>query len=192
MRRALILSAIVAALVLLGGGATVGVVTVVRRKRSGFLAELADEVARQLSELRPDLTEAARARAAQIVAALGALESGYGTTNAYRQGFNFGNVSAGSSWAGPVIGGGDLEYDSNGKVKRITQSWRAYGSLAEAVSDWLRLISWSRYRAARDALMLGDADGFAAGLRAGGYFTAPLAEYQAGLRSALAAGERAA
>lgn len=172
--------------VLAAGG---GAVVVVAKSRSEFLKLISDEVRRQLAELRPDLSDDARATVGRIVAAQAALESGYGKTQAFREGWNFGNLSAGSSWKGPTIAGGDLEYDAAGNVKSIRQAWRKYGSLAEAVSDYFALLSFTRYRGARDALMRGDADGFAAKLREGGYFTAPLAHYQAGLRSGLAASE---
>jgi hypothetical protein len=194
----LVLLAIVL-IALVPGGAAV-VVVAVSRSRAEFLRLIAGEVARQLEELRPDLTAEQRLEAARILAAQAALESGYGKTRAFREGFNFGNVSAGASWAGPVILGGDLEYSVGGEVKRITQRWRKYGSLAEAVSDFFLLLSWSRYRPARAALFAGDAAAYAARLRnddpstatiEGGYYTAPLAEYQAGLSSALTASRKA-
>lgn len=164
------------------GGGTV----VVTKTRGEFLRLIENEARRQLGVLRPDLTDVQRTRAARILAAQAALESGYGSTRQWREGFNFGNVSKGS-WTGPTLAGGDTEYDAAGNVKKITQAWRKYGSLAEAVSDFFKLLSWSRYVPARDALMRGDANGFAEKLRAGGYYTAPLAEYQAGIRSAISA-----
>jgi hypothetical protein len=179
--RAWLLVAVVVVVLVVAGGGTVVVV----KSRAEFLRLIEAEVRRQLEELRPDLSPEARARAARIVAAQAALESGYGATKAFREGFNFGNVSAGSSWKGPTIAGGDLEYDAAGKAKKITQAWRKYPSLAAAVSDFFTLLSWSRYQRARDALLRGDADAYAAELRRGGYFTAPLAEYQAGVASAL-------
>lgn len=174
------LIAIVIVLLLIGGGTAVVVTS-----RSEFLALIAAEVKRQLSELRPDLSDTRRTRVAQIVAALAAHESGYGSTNQWRLGFNFGNVSRGS-WTGPVIVGGDLEYSAGSDAaKRIRQEWRKYVSLSAAVSDWIKLIGGSRYRAARDALFAGDEVGFASGLRAGGYFTAPADKYLAAVRSIL-------
>lgn len=178
-------------LVLLSTGGAAVVVATVSSSRKKFLSDLELEVARQLGELRPDLSALTRARAARILAAQAALESGYGSTRAYREGFNFGNVSAGSSWKGATLAGGDLEYGKDGTAKKITQAWRKYPSLAAAVSDFFSLLSWSRYQPARDRLFALDADGYAAQLRAGGYYTAPLAEYQKGLRGALAVAESA-
>ncbi len=167
---------VVVAILVLGGGA------VVITSRNAFLKLIADEVRRQLPS---SLSETKRVLAAKIVAAQAALESGYGRTKAFREGWNFGNVSAGSSWKGPVIGGGDLEYDSAGNMKKIAQKWRKYDSLASAVYDFMGLLSWSRYAAARDALYQGDALAYVEKLRAGGYFTAPAKDYVAGITSAL-------
>ncbi len=189
MKRWLWLALIVLAVVLLPGGAIVAVVVV--KSRSDFLRLIAAEVARQLEELRPDLSQETRQQVGRIVAAQAALESGYGSTKAFKEGWNFGNISKGA-WTGPVIAGGDLEYDAAGNVKGIQQLWRKYDSLAAAVSDFLTLLSWSRYRPARDRLFALDADGYAEQLRAGGYFTAPLAEYQRAIRGALAEAERVA
>ena len=152
-------------------------------KRRAFLELVGREVARQLEELRPDLSAAARRNAGAIVAAMWAHESGFGSSRAWREGWNGGNVSAGSSWKGETIAGGDLEYagDGSGSPTRIVQRWRKYASLAAAVSDFFVLLGWSRYQRARDALLVGDAARFAEELRAGGYYTASLGSYRAAL-----------
>lgn len=167
------------------GGAAVVVTQIVSRKL--FFKTIRDEVARQLEELRPDLTPAARLRAGEIVAAQAALETGWGRTPGWKQGWNFGNITAGSSWTGPVVEGGDTEPSKTDPTKYvpITQRFRKYGSLAEAVSDYFRFLSWTRYQPARDALFAGDEVRFAVKLREGGYYTAPLADYQGGIASAL-------
>lgn len=190
MRRVLVVIGVVLAVALIPGG-IVGVAVVMKKKRQGFMETIANEVTRQLEELRPDLSDQARAAAGRIVAAQGALESGWGSTRQWREGFNFANISKGS-WTGPTIGGGDLEYDASGKAKSITQQWRKYSSLAEAVSDFITLLSWSRYQPARTALFAGDAALYAQKLRDGGYYTAPVEQYQAGLAAALSAADRVA
>jgi flagellum-specific peptidoglycan hydrolase FlgJ len=169
-------------LVAVPGGA---LVVVVQLDRKRFYNLIRDEVARQLSDLRPDLDDAARTKAAEIVAAQAALETNWGSTPAWKQGWNFGNITAGSSWTGPVVEGGDTEPNAAGVYVPITQRFRKYGSLAEAVSNYFTLLSWPGYQPARDALFRGDANGFAAQLRQGGYYTAPLADYQGGIASAL-------
>jgi len=172
---------VVAIIVLLAGGGT----AVIVKSRSEFLKLIADEVRRHLSELRPDLSVTRRVLASRIVAAQAALESGYGRTRAFREGWNAWNVSKGSSWTGPTIPGGDTEYDADGNVKKIRQEWRKYGSLREAVSDLFALLSWTRYRPARDALLNGDALAYAEKLRAGGFYTAPVDHYAAGITAAM-------
>lgn len=173
------------------GGAIVaaGVAKVVdaikARGRRPFLEQVGAEVRRELEELRPDLSPDDRARVAAIVAAQAGLETSDGRTVAWREGWNFGNVTAGSSWHGPVVEGGDTEPDAAGVYVPIVQRFRKYGSIREAVGDFFRLLSWTRYVAARDALMRGDADGYAAALRAGGYFTAPLEDYRGGIAARL-------
>lgn len=164
--------------------------------RSQFLALVGREVKRQLDELRPDLTEAQRVEAAAIVAAQAAHETGFGSTIAWRQGWNFGNLTAGPSsmWRGAVTLGGDLEYTKDGKIIKITQRFRRYASLGDATSDYLLFLNWPRYRPARDALMRGDAVAFAEKLRnddpatvqiEGGYYTAPSASYVAAISNYL-------
>jgi Sec-independent protein translocase protein TatA len=195
-RRWLVVVLVVLLVVLVPGGATVVAVKLISaaRGRRAVFNQVRDELARQLAELRPDLGAAAQLRAASIVAAQAVLETGGGVTPAWVKGWNFGNITAGSTWSGPVIAGGDLEYSPDGAVKRITQAFRAYASLGEAASDFLRVLAWPRYRPARDALFAGDAELYAKRLRdddpttvaiEGGYYTAPLAEYSGGILAAL-------
>jgi hypothetical protein len=162
--------------------------------RAAFLDLVRDEVQRQLGELRPDLGELELGRAAALLAAQAGFETGYGRSPAWRKGWNGWNVTAGS-WTGPVTVAGDTEPNAAGDYVRIVARFRAYETLADAVSDMLSLLSWPRYRAARDRLLAGDAAGYAQRLRdddpatvqrEGGFFTAPLAEYRAGLEAALA------
>jgi flagellum-specific peptidoglycan hydrolase FlgJ len=133
-----------------------------------------------LALARPDLSFEARS----VVVGQAVLETNGGRTPAWRRGFNFGNITAGSSWDGPVIRGGDLEYPAGGgDPKSIVQAFRAYASLPDAIGDFFRLLTWSRYTRALQELQ-GDADpvAYATALRAGNYFTAPLAEYATSVR----------
>jgi hypothetical protein len=179
--------ALVAVLVLSTGGDMVNGVKSWWGSRSEFLRLIGAEVWRQLSELRPDLTDDQRRRVGAIVAAQAAHESGYGKSAAWLAGWNFGNLTAGSSWDGATVGGGDRDADGN----PITQTFRAYPSLAAAVSDFFDLLSWTRYRAARDALMAGDVNGYASALHAAGYYTASITSYRAGIAAALPAATEA-
>jgi flagellum-specific peptidoglycan hydrolase FlgJ len=203
LRRILLLALLVVALVAFVPFGTVVAVKVVRAalgKRAVF-RDVRAEVARQLGELRPDLTDAQRDAAARIVAAQAVLETG-GDAPAWREGFNFGNVRKGS-WTGPLTYAGDKAPDVNDRdgdgdraelVSETGVAFRRYDSLRSAVADFLTLLGWPRYRPARDALFRGDAAGYVARLRdddpataaiEGGYFTAPLVEYQRGVAAAL-------
>jgi hypothetical protein len=120
-----------------------------------------------------------------LIIAHAAYESGWGKTKQAQQAFNLFNVSAGSSWKGPTMEGGDLEFGAGG-VKKIVQKWRCYGSMGEAVGDYLHLLELPRYLPARAALMDGDGARFIEWLgpdRAhqnpplGGYFTLSTTTY---------------
>ena len=63
-----------------------------------------------------------------------ALESGWGKS---AQGdFNFGNITAGRSWKGKIVQGGD----HNAAGKSITQKFRAYDSLDSYVADEIQFL----------------------------------------------------
>lgn len=187
MKRAWFIVAVILAVVLVPGGAVVGVVAVVRsRKRQDFLDRIAAEVVRHLDELRQDLSPERREVAGRIVAAQAAHETGYGATIGWREGFNFSNLTAGPYWTGAVTAGPDTEPDGQGGWRNISQAFRRYDSLADAVSDYFRALNWTAYRPARDRLMAGDLDGFARALREGGWYTADLGSYVAAMRDAFA------
>ncbi len=72
--------------------------------------------------------------AAKNLIAKNALESGWGKS---AQGdFNFGNITAGQSWKGRTVQGGD--HNVNGKS--ITQKFRAYDSLDSYVADEIQFL----------------------------------------------------
>ena len=165
-----------------------GVELIQESARAAFMRSISNEVERRLSELRPDLSDTERANAGRLLAALAAHETGYGRTPAWRHGFNFGNVTAGTSWTGAILIGPDTEYDAAGNVRDISQRFRRYGSLSEAVSDWLvGVLNWRRERQERvaDRLYAGDAEGFVRALSRAGYFTQPVDDYLAAVNAAL-------
>lgn len=186
---------VVLVLAVLSGGAVVAtkLITAARGRRAVF-DQVRAEVERQVAPLLASRDPAKAGRVARIVAAQAVVETGGGVTPAWQQGWNFGNVTAGSSWTGPVVGGGDKEYRPDGSVVTIQQRFRKYPDLAAAVTDFFRVLNWPRYRAAKDALFAENVALYAERLRnddpttaqvEGGYYTAPLAEYRAGILSTL-------
>jgi hypothetical protein len=143
-------------------------------------------------------------RARTLVTAWGALESGWGQTRQAKLGHNLWNVSKGN-WTGPTMAGNDTEYAPGSLTPRpITQQWRVYSSLDEALVDVLRLLSTSKYvnyRAAYSMLCAGDAkfvselglfevvDGNLVRVDnrpdVGSYYTLPRSKYQANFDKAL-------
>lgn len=131
-------------------------------------------------------------------------ESGWNTGAAARNGNNWFNIIATPAWTGEtwVAVNGDRSYtpstckkldrpmskkDAKGRAYcLIDQTWRKYPTINDAVRDYWRVLSQSRYNAARAALEAGDIDNFAAKLREGGYYDAPLEEYRANLNSLVA------
>lgn len=128
----------------------------------------------------PDFSPAARA----LVLAHAAYESGFGTSTAATRGHNLFNLTAGSSWTGPIVVGGDLEYSSAG-VSNITQRFRAYQNADECLRDYWRFLGFSRYANARGYLASADLAGFVETLADGGFFTLPRDRYASGLRATL-------
>lgn len=132
-----------------------------------------------------------------LAVAHAAFESGFGKGTAARLGRNPWNLTRTASDTRPIILGGDTEPDGKGGWRKITQRFRSYSSDGEAARDYLAFLRESRrYKAAYAALLEGNVTAFPRLLRdddpataaiEGGYFTAPLAHYEAGLSSAYAA-----
>lgn len=153
--------------------------------RAAYLARLL--VALDQLEAKPP------AQAWPLILAHAAYESGWGRTRQAKQARNHFNISAGASWRGPTLAGGDTEYRPGSSTPaRIVQQWRVYESDAAAIYDYLRLLTARRYRPARMALWAGDAEPFVRLLgpdrapAVGGYYTLPTAEYLAGFTAVLA------
>lgn len=104
-----------------------------------------------------------------------ALETGWGRslpvqTNGASS-FNLFGIKASGRWQGGAAAADTVEYERGRAVVR-TEHFRAYGSLAEGMRDYARLIASSpRYAAALDAGA--SAGAYAAGLQRGGYATDP-------------------
>jgi len=148
-----------------------------------------------------------------MLAAWAAHESGWGKTKQAQKAYNLWNITAGTAWlnAGkPVMDGTDTEYTPGSKdAKRITQKWRAYGSLEESVQDILSFLSnssFSNYRQAYQQLIAGDPtfvstlglfDRDSAGVvrlnqppGTGSFYTLPKSEYQASMNKLIAEADR--
>ena len=83
--------------------------------------------------------------------------------------FNYGNIKAGSRWAGPTATVDALEYDKAGNPVKERSKFRAYSDPEQAGADYAALLM-SRYPGAAGAK---DAASFATALQLGGYATDP-------------------
>lgn len=113
--------------------------------------------------------------APEAVIAHAALESNFGRNVPRRpdgaSSFNFFGVKAGGRWEGASTRVPTLESEGGVMTRRVA-SFRAYGSMAEGFSDYVRLIAQSpRYQAARAAG--GDSNQYFQGLADSGYATDP-------------------
>lgn len=96
--------------------------------------------------------------------------------------FNFGGIK-GQSPEGATANYRTTEYTAGAPAK-MTDGFRAYGSLESGATDYLSLLE-RRYPEALRAAEAGNATGFAAALKSRGYFTAPLEMYANSLRGLL-------
>lgn len=116
-----------------------------------------------------------------------ALECGWGVASAWVRGFNFGNITAGPSWRGTkwTEHDADDEYAPDGSVKRVSQTWRAYSTVADAIADYWAFLgpdfNRGRYVRARSALEAADLPLFSVELFKAGYYTLPAFKYVARL-----------
>lgn len=109
-----------------------------------------------------------------LILAQAALESGWGQrqimTRDGRPSFNLFGVKANSSWQGEKTDITTTEYE-NGVAKKVKASFRVYSSYAEALSDYVKLLSNNpRYAAVTSAQT---AEQGAQALQAAGYATDP-------------------
>jgi len=114
-----------------------------------ILAEM--KAAGELDAMQPD-----------VLAALAAHESGWGTGRIFLESNNLFSITAGK-WTGPTITSGAK--DPSG----VPYKFRMYPTWREAVRDFVALMRWSRYAPARAAAAAGNADAFARALARAGY-----------------------
>lgn len=150
------------------------------KTRAEFVAELRGALGRVLPILSP--------AAHQLIVAHGAYETGWGNVGTAPRGFNYWNITCGKRWLSanrPQTPGSDTD----GAGNPISQAWRAYASVDEAVADYaafLRDAGWNpNYQTAWARLVSGDPT-FIRWLSAGGYFTLALPKYEAAFRDHLA------
>ena len=137
-----------------------------------------------ISESLPPLP----AQSKLVIIAHAVTESGWASqSRAVKNGYNYWNITAGSSWTGPVYVdvNGDKSYqktackslgrpmdfkDSKGRAYcKIDQKWRSWPSLEAAVRGYWDFMG-GRYIAAREALIAGDIPTFVTKLAEKGYF----------------------
>ncbi|MCO5121468.1 MAG: flagellar assembly peptidoglycan hydrolase FlgJ [Burkholderiaceae bacterium] len=112
---------------------------------------------------------------AEFIVGQAALESGWGRAEMRhpdgRPAHNLFGIKAGSGWRGQTVDVLTTEY-VNGEPRKSVEQFRAYGSYAEAFTDWARLMKGSsRYG---EVLKAGtSAEAFASGLQRAGYATDP-------------------
>ena len=136
--------------------------------------EIRDAIARAHTKVTG---RAASGAALDVLTAQASLETASGGR---MYNYNFGGIK-GSSSSGEtaklrtheVLGGKDVE---------IRDGFRAYRSLDEGATDYVRLIK-DRFPGAMAQAERGDVDGFAKALKQSGYYTAPEKDYASGLRS---------
>jgi flagellar protein FlgJ len=108
------------------------------------------------------------------VLAQAALETGWGTSQPGEGSGgsnNFFGIKAGAGWRGRSVTSGTTEF-ADGIAGRESARFRAYGSVAENMSDYVQLLSGSpRYAAALNTGT--DVRAFATALQRGGYATDP-------------------
>lgn len=125
-----------------------------------------------------------------IAIAHAAYESGWGYSRASREGLNHWNLTAGSSWLGPVVVGGDR--DEHGE--HILQRFRKYDSHYDAAVDYIAFLHYPRYTKAWNALLDVNAAEFTRWLHdddpttprvEGGFYTADPTLYRVGVAACL-------
>ena len=145
--------------------------------RTPQAAAAATTTADFVARVWPDAFEASEATGipAQFMVAQAALETRWGKSEPrFADGtpsYNLFGIKAGRGWNGPVVSATTTEY-VDGSMHKQQDSFRAYGSYAEAFRDYANLLlSSPRY-----ARVIGsqDARAFARGLQDAGYATDPM------------------
>src|SRR6186713_2107384 len=102
-----------------------------------------------IDEMLPHATAAARELGvdARAIVAQAALETGWGTSrpaDASGNSHNFFGIKAGAGWSGPSVASDTTEYVA-GLAGTERARFRAYGSAAENVADYVRVLSSPRF-----------------------------------------------
>jgi flagellar protein FlgJ len=130
---------------------------------------------RFLEEITPHAEAAARELGvdARAIVAQAALETGWGSSQpggAQGPSHNYFGIKTGASWRGAGVSADTTEF-VDGVARGERAEFRAYGSVAENVADYVRVLRQPRYAA---ALGTGsDVRAFADALQRGGYATDP-------------------
>lgn len=122
--------------------------------------------------------------ARQIITAHGAMESGWGASQAFKLGNNPFNVTRPHDSSARIITGNDVEFDK-GEMKRIIQRFAAYESLNAACSEYVKFIQHPRYEGALELLNAGDAAAYFTYLGKCGFYTLPVKTYLSAVLSCL-------
>jgi flagellar protein FlgJ len=135
----------------------------------------AEQRARFIDEIRPHAEAAARELGVDPrgIIAQAALETGWGTSQPADDSgasHNLFGIKAGVSWRGASVQSETQEYVA-GVAGRENARFRAYGSVAESVADYVRVLRSPRYTAALNTGT--DVHAFATALQKGGYATDP-------------------
>jgi flagellar protein FlgJ len=140
---------------------------------AGAAGSASPEQQRKFIELMMPQAEAAARELgidARAIVAQAALETGWGTSTPGGSSHNHFGIKAGASWNGASVTADTTEYVA-GVPGGERARFRAYGSLAENLEDYVRVLSSPRYEA---ALGTGsDVRAFANALQRGGYATDP-------------------
>lgn len=146
----------------------------VRTEDSGWRPSSREEFVR---ELWPHAEAAGRMLGVSpaTIVSHAALETGWGRSLPQqadgRTSYNLFGIKTGSAWGGASAPASTLEF-RGGTMVRSTEQFRAYGSLAEGMADYARLLGDSpRYAAARNTGS--DVGAFAGALQRAGYATDP-------------------
>jgi flagellar protein FlgJ len=160
----------------LGGGATGAGAAVPNNAEAGSAGSASPEQQQKfIDDMLPHATAAARELGvdARAIVAQAALETGWGTSrpaDASGNSQNFFGIKAGAGWRGPGVTADTTEYVA-GQAGTERARFRAYGSVAQNVEDYVRVLREPRYAA---ALGTGsDVRAFANALQRGGYATDP-------------------
>ena len=148
------------------------------RRTAVSASELRDALSRAHTKLTGRAPSAATL---DVLTAQASLETASGSR---MYNFNFGGIK-GHSAAGETAKLRTHEV-LNGKDVEIKDGFRAYRTLDEGATDYVRLVR-DRFPSAMQQAERGDVDGFARALKKSGYYTADEKAYAAGLRSLMGA-----